>query len=55
MSASFTLLAFVLAFAFSFMAFLELKSIAASRLGFWGHVAVLGEEVDQGNVKVWLD
>ena len=46
---SFALLALVLAFAFSFIPFLKLKSIATSRLGFWGHVAVLGEEVrDQG-------
>ena len=51
LSASFAFLAFVLAFAFPFMAFLELKSIAAARLGFGGHIAVLGEEVRYQGLK----
>ena len=46
---SFALLALV--FPFSFIAFVKLESIATSRLGFWGHIAVLGEKMRDKGLK----
>ncbi len=52
MAAPFTLLAFVLSFSFPFVpAFPELKSIATAGLGFWGHIAVLREEMRNQRLK----
>ena len=36
------------------MAFVKLESIATSRLGFWGHIAVLGEKMRDKGLKCAL-
>ncbi len=46
LAAPFALLALVFSFAFPFViAFPGLESIATAGLGFWGHIAVLREEM----------
>ncbi len=52
LAASFTLLSFALSFAFPFvLSLLELKGIAAAGLGFWGHIAILREEMRNQRLK----
>ncbi len=52
LAVSFALPALGLALALAFVfAFLELKSIAISGLRFWGHIAVLGEEMSNQGLK----